>query len=62
MRVKLLEKMVSDAGIHKLGEVITVPNDQGQKMIGRKPPLAVQLDATGNSVAPPTDGPASSNR
>ncbi len=53
MRVKLLEKMVSDAGIHNPGEIVTVPDDQGQKMIGHKPPLAVEVDDAGNPVAAP---------
>jgi hypothetical protein len=53
MRVKLSEKMVSDAGIHKPGDVVVVPDDQGQKMIGHKPPLAVEVNSAGNPVALP---------
>jgi len=51
MRVKLSEKMVSDAGIHNLGDVVTVPDDQGRKMVASK--LAVEVDAAGNPVAVP---------
>jgi hypothetical protein len=51
MRVKLSEKMVSDAGIYNPGDVVAVPDDQGRKMVQSK--LAVEVDDTGNPVLAP---------
>jgi hypothetical protein len=51
MRVKLSEKMISDAGLHSPGDVVVVPDDQGRKMVSSK--LAVEVDEAGNSVAVP---------
>ena len=51
MRVKLSEKMISDAGLHSPGDVVVVPDDQGRKMVASK--LAVEVDDAGNPVAAP---------
>ena len=49
MKVKLLEKMISDAGIYTPGDVVVVPDDRGRKMVQSK--LAVELNDAGEPVA-----------
>ncbi len=51
MRIKLLAKVVSTAGAHKVGDVVVLADEHARKMVQSK--LAVEVDDAGNPVAAP---------
>ena len=53
MKIKLLVKMTSDAGLHCPGDTIEVSPDRAASMIAAK--LAVEVDANGQEVPRPKD-------